>query len=330
MPRVLQLICLELVQETDPPALLIEVHHDAAPLRGDHPHGGLQLPATVAPPRAEHVAGETLGVHPHQHLGPVPHVPVHQRDVLRRVHIVAVAEDAELAVGGGQPRLGHPMHQPLVGQPVRHELRHRNEREPVPGRDALEIGPPRHRPVGVQYLADHARRVEPREARQVHARLGLADALQHAPRPRPQREHVPGTPQVGRHRGGIDRDADGRCAVGRGDAGRHPEAGRRVDRDGEGRLVRLGILLGHLGEPQGLAPLRHQREADEPTPVRRHEVDHLGRDRFGGADQVALVLAGFVVGDDHQLARADVRDGLRYVVVRHSCLTYFPSTSPST
>src|SRR5207245_7157143 len=37
-----------------------------------------------------------------------------------------------------------------------------------------------------------------------------------------------------------------------------------------------------------------------------------------------------VVGHDDELARADVFDRLLYLSVRHSCLTYLPSTSPST
>ena len=64
--------------------------------------------------------------------------------------------------------------------------------------------------------------------------------------------------------------------------------------------------------------------------MHRQEVDHLGGHPLGRADQVALVLAAFVVGNDDELPRADVRDRLLYGVVRHSCLTYFPSTSPST
>src|SRR5205807_10386657 len=61
VPRVLQLVRLELVEEADPPPFLIEVYHDAAAFGRDHPHGGVQLPAAIAPPRAEHVAGETFG-----------------------------------------------------------------------------------------------------------------------------------------------------------------------------------------------------------------------------------------------------------------------------
>ena len=67
----------------------------------------------------------------------------------------------------------------------------------------------------------------PGEPGEIHARLGLADPLQHAAGPRAQREHVPGAPQVARDRGGIDRDADRRRAVGRRDPGRDAEARAR-------------------------------------------------------------------------------------------------------
>ena len=94
--------------------------------------------------------------------------------------------------------------------------------------------------------------------------------------------------------------------------------------------MRLGVVLGHLREPQRLAPVRHQRQADEPARVRRQEIDHRRGDPLGGADQVSLVLAALVVGHDDELPRTNVRDRLFYGVLRHSCLTYFPSTSPST
>ena len=43
-----------------------------------------------------------------------------------------------------------------------------------------------------------------------------------------------------------------------------------------------------------------QQHAQQAPPVLEHEVDHLGGDLLGGADEVALVLAVGVVGhDDH-------------------------------
>jgi hypothetical protein len=44
--------------------------------------------------------------------------------------------------------------------------------------------------------------------------------------------------------------------------------------------------------------------------MQRHEIDHLGRDQLGRADEIALVLAVLVIGHDDDLAVAQVLDGL--------------------
>ena len=41
----------------------------------------------------------------------------------------------------------------------------------------------------------------------------------------------------------------------------------------------------------------------------RHKIDDLGRDFFGRADEVTLVLAVLVVDDDDHLAVANIRGG---------------------
>ena len=161
-------------------------------------HGAVQLGAAVAALGAEHVAGEALRVHAHQHVRLAGHVAVDQRDVLRPVHVVLVADDAELAEVGREPRLGHAVHQPLGLQPVGDELRHRDEGQPVLPGHLLQLGAPRHRAVGVEDLADDAGRHQSGQARQVHAGLGLSDPLQHAARPGAQREDVSRSPEVRR------------------------------------------------------------------------------------------------------------------------------------
>ena len=80
---VLQLVRLQLVQQADPPTLVpAQVEHHAAALLGDPAQRGLQLGAAVAAQRAEHVAGQALGVHPDQHVLAVAEVAVDERDVL--------------------------------------------------------------------------------------------------------------------------------------------------------------------------------------------------------------------------------------------------------
>src|SRR3989475_7495522 len=121
-----------------------------------------------------------------------------------------------------------------------------------------------------------------------------------------------------------------RRAVGGRDPGRHAEAGGGVDAHRERRRARFGVVLRHLREPEGLAALGRERQADQPAPMRRHKIDHLGGDLLGRADQVALVLAVLIVRHDDELPRADVRDRPLYRSVPHSCLTYLPTRSPST
>jgi hypothetical protein len=58
---------------------------------------------------------------------------------------------------------------------------------------------------------------------------------------------------------------------------------------------------------QALAGHRH---ADQAAGVRGHEVDRVGRGELSGDDEVAFVLAPFVVGDDNELPGAVLLDGL--------------------
>ena len=90
--------------------------------------------------------------------------------------------------------------------------------------------------------------------------------------------------------------------------GRDAFAGLDRDRErgAEGRLV----LVRHLAQPELLAPLGREAEADQPAPVRRHEVDGLGRDELRRDREVALVLAVLVVDDDDEPSRADLLDRL--------------------
>ena len=58
-------------------------------------------------------------------------------------------------------------------------------------------------------------------------------------------------------------------------------------------------------------------EADEPAPVRDHEVDRLGRGELGGEAEVALVLAVLVVDEDHHPAGAQLVQDLGDRAQRH-------------
>src|SRR6266699_5053923 len=134
--------------------------------------------------------------------------------------------------------------------------------------------------------------------------LGLSGAHQHAAPPRAEREDVPRAHDVAGGRVGPDGGADGGGAIDRRDAA--PDAMARVDRDGERGPERRAVLAHHHRKAELVAAALRQREADEPAPVGRHEVDVLGRDALGRDAEVALVLAILVVHEDDHAAGADL------------------------
>ena len=196
---VLQLVRLELVEQTDAAAFLIEIDDHAASLGGDHLHRLVELPAAVAAHRVEDVAGEALRVHADENVFAAGDVAVHERDVLVLVDVVLVADDPPLAVIGGQPRLGDAMHEPLVLEPVRDELRDGDERQSVlfaqtsRARAGCAVVPSSFK---ISHSTPAGRK--PGEPREIDRGFRVADALEHAAVAGAQREDVTAVAQVAR------------------------------------------------------------------------------------------------------------------------------------
>ena len=165
-------------------------------------------------------------------------------------------------------------------------------------------------PSGIEDLADDPGRIEAGQPGEIDAGLGLAHPLKHAAGPGAKRKDVPRAAEVGGNRRGVDGHVDGGGAVAGRDAGGHPESALGVDADGEGGGQLLGVALGHLGQAELVATLAGQSQADQPAPVQGHEVDHLGRRKLRGTDEIALVLAILVIGHDDDLAVAQIVDRL--------------------
>src|SRR5690606_40778631 len=73
----------------------------------------------------------------------------------------------------------------------------------------------------------------------------------------------------------------------------------------------------HQGQAELAAALLRERQADQAAPVAGHEVDGLGRDEVRREDQVALVLAVFLVHEDDHPAGAELLDEFGYRGDRH-------------
>src|SRR5580704_11134595 len=307
---VLEGIRLEFVEKANAATLLIEVdQHPASRLR-DHLHCAIQLPTAVAALRVKDVPGEALRVHPDQHILASSNITEDQRDVLMLIDIVAIPDDAPGSVLQWQPRLGNPMHEPLGAQSIRHQGRHGDERDAVGRRELFEVLPLGHRAIDVHDFANHPGGIESGESCEVHRGLGMSHALQHTTSPRAELVDMPGADQITRHAPRIHRHPNGRGAITRADAGRHAIARGGVNRRRERRAHGLGIHFGLWRKSQVLDALWRQRQANQTAGVEQQEIDHLRRDLFGRADEIALVLAILVIGDQHELAGANVRDRL--------------------
>ena len=247
-------------------------------------------------------------MHPHEHRRVARHLAHHEGEVDAVVHGRLVGQRGELAEVGRQPRGGDPAHELLLARAVLDEIADRDHLQRVAPGQVGELSQPGHPTALVEHLADDAGRVAAGQPGEVHRRLGVAGAAEHAAFLGPQRKDVAGHGQVVGPHVGIDERADRHGAVIGRRAGGHPAA--RIDGDGEGGAHRRGVLGDHHAQLELVEPLAGHRHADQAAAVGRHEVDGLRRGLVGRHHEVALVLAVFVVDDQQDPAQADLLDAL--------------------
>ena len=83
-----------------------------------------------------------------------------------------------------------------------------------------------------------------------------------------------------------------------------------IDRHREDGAQRGRVRFDHRRQLEPLADLGQDRHAELPAAVRDHEVDDLGRDLLGGADEIAFVFAVFGIDDDDHASAANGGDGV--------------------
>ena len=139
---VLERVGADLVAEADAAALVAaQVHDDARALASAMSSmRGVELQAAVAAHRPEHVAGEALGVHAHEHVVLARDLAPHEGDVLGAVEQRLEHVAGEVAVLGRDARLGDPAHQLLAVAPVADEVGDRDQLQAVLRGEALELG----------------------------------------------------------------------------------------------------------------------------------------------------------------------------------------------
>ena len=216
-----------------------------------------------------------------------------------------VRGDRKRAVPGRQLCPGQPFDEAVVAHSVLDQVGDRDHQEAVPAGESAEGRNARHRPVLVHDFADHAGRVKAGEARQIHRRLRLSGAHQHATVPRAQRGDMARLGKVRRLGVRIDRHPNRCGAVRRRDAGRRDVLG--VDRHRERRLEPGGVLAHDHRDIELVEAVTGHRQTDQTATVARHEVDDVRRYLLGGDGEVALVLAILVIDDSSIVANRLLR-----------------------
>src|SRR5450830_1062866 len=305
---LLQLVGLELVEQTDAAPFLRHVEENSALLLGDATECVIELLAAIAAQRVEDISSQAFLVDAHEHvLGPV-HLSHHQRHVVLTGQRLAVGDGTELAEFGWHPHRGHTLDQHLGTTAVLDQVGDRDQLDPVLRAVLDQVGNSRHRAVFLHHLADDASGDQPGQLRQVDRGLGLTSALEHAARTSSERKDVARPNNVARALAGVDRNLDGVRPILNGDTGRDPFTS--LDRDGESGLVRRLVELGHLLQSERVTTLRRERQADEAARVRGHEVDRLGSRELSGDGQISLVLSIRGVDNHHEAPAANLVDHL--------------------
>ena len=192
-PLVLEIIGADLLDQADPPPLLGQVDECADPLGADHLQGHAELVAAVAPQRIEQVAREAGGVQPHQGRFDGAQVAHDDRDrLVARFVLHAIADDPAAPVNGGQVRLGDALHELLAEASVLDQGLDRDDRQAVLAGDLVQPLAPGHLdPIGD--LAEDAGGCQAGQPGQVHGRLGMPGAAEHAALLGHQGKEVAGT-----------------------------------------------------------------------------------------------------------------------------------------
>ena len=308
----LEFVSRNFVHQADAAPLLVEVDYDTLALVFDEFHGLVQLFAAVASPAAEDVARHTAGVHAHQYGFVFAPLAFEQGHVLQSVALLAEGHDAEVAVLGGHVGLHTLLHQRLALQSVGDEVLDGDDVQSVALGHLLQLWHARHGAVLVQYFDECRRRLQSGQSCQVDGRLGVSGPPQHALVLGVEGVDVAGAPEVRRLAVGVGQCTDGRSAVVGADA--CSATFQQVHGDGERCAQHRRVLLHLVGQLQFACTTDGDGCAEHAAPVLQHEVHLLRCDGFGGSDEVALVLAVFVVHNDDEFALSEVLDGQFYVL----------------
>ena len=316
-PALLQAVRPQLVDEPDPAALVPAHVDDDAAVLVDAVQRGIELRTALALLGAESFTGEALRVHAHERSG-FGEIAGDDREVVGACDTVLVREESEGPVRRRHVRLRAQAHSALGSAidrfgggagtvEVRDELLDRDDRDAFALAHLDQAGQAHHGAVLGDDLADRRDRLETRELHELDAGLGVTGAFPDAAVDGTQGQNVPRTDHGGGRGSRVGEHVQSVRAVGRADSGRHLVGGIHAD----GVRGAAGVLVhgDHRRQVQPVRPLRGHRRAEESARPADRPREPFGGGELGREDDVSLVLAVLVVGDDDGLAGAQGVEG---------------------
>ena len=138
----------------------------------------------------------------------------------------------------------------------------------------------------------------------------MASPLQDPPLAGPQGKDVAWAAQVRGTTAGMDGHLDCSGPILSRNARTNSVFRASINADCEGGLVAVCIAIHHQWQIESIQALTLHRQADQAPSFSGHEVDLLGGCELGRTDQVAFVLAIFIVHDHDRFAIADGRQSI--------------------
>jgi hypothetical protein len=227
----------------------------------------------------------------------------HVMNGVERRHIGVAGQRADLAL---DLEFADAFDQLFARLPVRDQIGDGNLREFVPLCEICHPRPAHHRAVVVHQFRQHADRRQASKTTKIDAGLGMSGAHQHAAVLGDQGKDVTGPDEI----------RSAAVAIGQ----RPNRVGSLLRRNSSGQTVahvhrdresgpKRGVIGGyHRVETKPARLVAGQRRTDDPRRVAYDERHFLGRAKRGGHEQIALVLAIVVIGDDNDLAAGKGRN----------------------
>ena len=210
---LLEFVSLYLVEQSDAPALLIHIEKDTLARLVDLLHSGVELVAAVATVTAKNVARGARRMYTHEDwLVGVPSA-FHKCRMFEAVAQLTEYSHLKLSVFGGHHHFGAALHSGFGFQTVGNEVFDGYNLHIVLLGDLHQLRQPCHRAVLIEDFYQRSRRIQTRQPRKIHSRLGMSRTPQYAPVLSVERIYVTRTSKGFRYRLCIRQRLDGGSPV---------------------------------------------------------------------------------------------------------------------